>query len=109
MIYCPKCNGEMDLDATVCNACGYTFRSMEPEPERLGFFDSWWCDASLIVGEFICGLFSIGIFLSFIGGLIWSIFQSKFDLEMLRTALILPLAAMLFWAMVVVFHKVRNL
>jgi hypothetical protein len=102
MAYCPKCNGPMASDATVCPNCGYDFPA-EPlvNAKRIGIEYSAWADVALLVGAFVAALGCIAYAVAFV------VLVAR--AEFIHGLIVAPVAFFLSLAMLVVFLRVRRM
>jgi hypothetical protein len=68
MAYCPKCDGGMARDETVCSHCGYEFPPI-PAAKTASIFYSPLAKASLLIGMIfaavLCAIYAVAFFMFF--------------------------------------------
>ena len=115
MAFCPKCSGAMNATDAVCPHCGYDF---PPPPPEKGIEDSRFADIVLIFGAFAAGLLSLiafgqlaiavlHLFVEFYERGIGDAFGVLSDFGV--SAGLALLQALLYFAVMVVFSRVRKI
>ncbi len=70
MAYCPKCDGGMARDETVCSHCGYEFPPI-PAAKTASIFYSPLAKASLLIGMIfaavLCAIYAVAFFMTMMG------------------------------------------